>query len=283
MAITPPTGATAATVKTPNNVDFTAAQQDPAAQMTAAQTAVGDLAQPDATLTSDRLSGLLQQSSPLMQRAATSGKQMAASRGLLSSSMGAAATQGAMIDAMAPIANQDASAMNTMNTTNASAVNQTLSQNTAAKNSAAQSNQAAINAQRSQNAQFEQQANMQEAATEADIGKFNAQQSNAMNQFNVQQKNDLLKQTLDLNNRTDLANIESKYKSLMQLNTSASGIYEQVLKNVSDIQNNKDLNKDTKTASIKAQMTYLNNTLRLLESINGVNNLVSGGGDRTIG
>ena len=45
-----------------------------------------------------RLDQMLQSDSPLMERAATQGQQMANSRGLLNSSMAAGAAQGAMID-----------------------------------------------------------------------------------------------------------------------------------------------------------------------------------------
>ncbi len=56
---------------------------------------------------SGRLNKMLGSDSPLMKRAETKGKQYANSRGLLNSSMAAGASQGAMIDAAAPIAQQD--------------------------------------------------------------------------------------------------------------------------------------------------------------------------------
>ena len=54
-----------------------------------------------------RLDQMLQSGSPLMERAATQGQQMANSRGLLNSSMAAGAAQGAMIDRAQPFALQD--------------------------------------------------------------------------------------------------------------------------------------------------------------------------------
>jgi hypothetical protein len=54
------------------------------------------------------LSGLLSKDNPLMLQARTQGLQTAASRGLLSSSMAAGASEGAMIAAAAPLAQQNA-------------------------------------------------------------------------------------------------------------------------------------------------------------------------------
>ena len=56
-----------------------------------------------------QLNGILSSNSPLMKRAETFGKQQANRRGLLNSSMAAGASQGAMIEAALPIAQQDAS------------------------------------------------------------------------------------------------------------------------------------------------------------------------------
>lgn len=55
-----------------------------------------------------QLEQILASDSPLMQRAATQGQQMANQRGLLNSSMAGEAAQGAMIDRATPLAQQDA-------------------------------------------------------------------------------------------------------------------------------------------------------------------------------
>lgn len=72
------------------------ASRVPQTQVTREQTSRGQL---DDMLASD---------SPLMQRAAMQGQQMANQRGLLNSSMAAGAAQGAMIDRAQPFAQQDA-------------------------------------------------------------------------------------------------------------------------------------------------------------------------------
>ena len=60
-------------------------------------------------LSRNQLNIMLGEDSPLMQRAQTEGAQYAASRGLLNSSIGGHAAQGAMIDRATPFALQDAS------------------------------------------------------------------------------------------------------------------------------------------------------------------------------
>lgn len=67
-----------------------------------------------------QLDSALKSNSPLMKRAATQGKQYANSRGLLNSSTGAGAAQGAMIDAAMPMAQQDAGAQQDLNKLQAS-------------------------------------------------------------------------------------------------------------------------------------------------------------------
>lgn len=59
-----------------------------------------------------QMQGLLNSDSPYMKQAETAGKQYANSRGLLNSSMGAQASQGAAIQAALPIAQQDANTHN---------------------------------------------------------------------------------------------------------------------------------------------------------------------------
>ena len=59
-----------------------------------------------------QMDNLLKSDSPYMQQAATAGKQMAGSRGLLNSSMAAGAAQGASIERALPIAQADANTYN---------------------------------------------------------------------------------------------------------------------------------------------------------------------------
>ena len=78
---------------------------------------------------------------------------------------------------------------------------------------------------------------------------------------------------MDVNSREQLANIEANYKQLMQVNSSAENIYSQVMKNVSDIQNNKDI-ADKQTA-INSQMGWLRSGLTMISNLNGIASLVT--------
>lgn len=82
-----------------------------------------DVAWNEKNSTAGRLESMLKSNSPLMKLAATQGKQLAQGRGLLNSSMGVGAAQGAMISAATPIAQQDASALNSNAQQNAAAEN----------------------------------------------------------------------------------------------------------------------------------------------------------------
>lgn len=78
-------------------------QQSSAPQSSAPQSTVS----PNQT-SQYQLDQMLASDSPLMQRAATQGQQMASQRGLLNSSIAGEAAQGAMIDRATPFAQQDA-------------------------------------------------------------------------------------------------------------------------------------------------------------------------------
>lgn len=306
MPILTPTSAQFNTVQTPP-----AAQMDPAligspAQITAPVTAPvaqtqaalinpNSLTTPTAVTSEDRIAGILNKGGPLMQQAATAGTQQAASRGLLNSSMAVQAAQGAVIQAAAPIGTNDANSLNQMASNNANTLNQGVQFNANATNSANQWNAGAAN----QNAQFNTGNEMQAATSNANAtntanqfnantqnqaGQFNAQSTNEFakldtqnqntaNQWNAQQANEAVLKTMDVNSREQLANIEANYKQLMQTNSSAENIYSQVMKNVSDIQNNKDI-ADKETA-INSQMGWLRSGLKMIESLNGVTGLVN--------
>lgn len=75
-------------------------------------------------MTSDRLTKMLSSDNPYMKQARTAGTQVAAQRGLLNSSMAAGASQGAAIQAAAPIAQQDTADINRSREYGASTLNQ---------------------------------------------------------------------------------------------------------------------------------------------------------------
>jgi len=112
------------------------------------------------------------------------------------------------------------------------------------------------------------QADAQVNATNA---QWNADQQNKNSMFNTAESNKLLQTGLDLDSRTSLANIEANYKNLMQANSSAFQTYQQTIKNISDIQQNKDMTAETKTAAVAEQVQMLKNGFNLLGGINNLN------------
>lgn len=211
------------------------AQQAGLAAPVSAQTA-------NTTLVQDQLNNVLNKGGALMQTAATQGNQQAASRGLLNSSMGIQAAQQAVVNAAGSIAQADANALNQ-----------------GAQFNAQQGNAIALENAKQQNAN----------------SQFNTQQSNAMNQWNAGQQNEAIKQTLDINSRESLANIEANYKTLLQANSSASGMYEQYLKNISDISQSDKMDATAKTTAIDNQIAYLRSGMAMLQNMNGIQGIIT--------
>lgn len=211
----------------------------------------GALVTPDAMTSQEQLAGILNKGGALMQQSANAGQSQAAQRGLLNSSMGVQAAQNAMIQNAAPIAQNDAAAINNARFQNANTLNSAENKNTDILNSAEQ-----------WNAQTTNQGN-----------QFNTQQGNAMNQWNAGQQNEATLKAMDVNSRESLANIEANYKQLMQVNSSAGSMYEQVMKNISDIQGNKDISD--KQGAINSQLAWLRSGMSMIQNLNGVSGLVT--------
>lgn len=211
-------------------------------QAQAAQLNPSNLAQATTTTATDQLGNILNKGGALMQQSANMGNAQAAQRGLLNSSMGIQAAQSAMIQNATPLAQANANALNQGSQFNAQTTNQALTQNV----------------------QNQQQANLQ-----------NAQQANSLNSWNAGQQNEAALKTLDINSRETLANIEANYKTLMQTNSGATGMYEQMLKNLSDIQGNKDMDADTKANAIQNQLTYLRTGMSMLQNMSGIQGLIT--------
>lgn len=197
-------------------------------------------AQTAGTTTSQQLEGILNKGGALMQQAATTGNQQANSRGLLNSSMGIQAAQSAVLGQAVPIASSDASAIN-------------------------QTNQF--------NTQNQQRTNELNVGTQNDWSKFNAQNQTAMNQWNAGQQNEATLKSLDINSREQLANIEANYKQLMQVNSSAENMYNQVMKNISDIQMSDSV--ADKASAINSQLAWLRSGMTMVQNLNGVQGLVT--------
>lgn len=74
-----------------------------------------------------------------------------------------------------------------------------------------------------------------------------------------------------------LATIEAKYKQIMQANDSAGGLYQQVVKNITDITSNTDLDAGAKSTAISQQTNMLKDGLEMFGQLNnlGISALVT--------
>lgn len=228
-----------------------------------------------------QIQGIIANNSPLMQMAKTTSLQNINGRGLLNSSMAIGEGQKALYSAALPIAQQDAQTYAQSNQFNANSANNAAQFKATADNQANQfnaqtntqisgQNASAANQANQFNAQNQTQVSTQNANAANQASQFNAQQTNAQAQYNAGQINDQVKATLDQNNKLALMQVEAQYKTLMQANQSADSIYQQTIKNIADIQMNKDMTADTKTTMIQQQMTYLQTGMSLVSKLNSL-------------
>lgn len=186
--------------------------------------------------------------SPLMQRAATRADQQMNKRGLMNSSMAVGAGQAAVMDAALPIAQQDA---------------QTSAQ-------AAQFNASAQNAAQTQSNTIRQQAASQNFAAAADIAKadFDNRFKSALVNADSQTKAYLTQ--LEGGIKSNLANIEADYKTLIQTSASASDLYKSTISALSSIIANENMDAAAKSAAINGLFSRTGAAMNLIGSINGV-------------
>lgn len=211
-------------------------------------------------LLSNQVNKVIGEDSPLMQQAAAKAKQAANSRGMLNSSMAVQAGQAAVMDRALPIAQYDAGVnTNVLNT------NQSNQQQTNTFNASQQQDINKFNTNtEAQNSQFN-------ANNQQDANKFNASEQNKTNIFNANEQNVVIKQLMDQSNKLQLADIEASYKTILQSEASAGSLYQQSVRNISDILQNPDLTPEAKTAAVTNQNELLKTGLNILGKIGGLN------------
>ena len=178
------------------------------------------------------------ENSPLLQRAKTSALETANSRGLLNTSMAAGAATGAMFDRATPLA---------------------------------QSNAATISNVASQNLANQQQAELTNTQNQQTTNQFNAQQRTNTSTVNAGEQNKVLAQMMDQQNKLQLADIEAQYKTLMQSQASAMTLYQQSVKNISEILMNADLTAEAKTAAVTNQNNLLKTGMQIVGKMGSLN------------
>lgn len=261
---------TAAQAAAPQPVQTTQAQG--AAPVAAEQARTQNVSVDPSTMTvQGQLAGLINSGNPLLVQAQTRAAQQANKRGLLNSSMAVGAGESALYDAAMPIAQADAGTYRDVALTNADLSQQTELANTGARNQMSQFNVGEANT----TSRF----NTGEANTTARFSAEQAQQTNLEN-TRLQQQSDMtnaenqtrmLLQQMDANTRVEMTNIEANYRTLMQASSSASDLYSQTLRNITDITNNQNLDAAAKNAAIARQIELMQNGMALLDGMNNLN------------
>lgn len=200
-------------------------------------------------LVSNQIAEITKQDSPLLQQTQARAFQNANARGLLNSSMANESALGAVLDRATPIASANAATISNV-------ANQNLANNQQTQT---------FNAQQTQNNnQFNAQQDQQNK-------QFNSSEANKVSISNASQQNSILKQFLDQGNRLQLADIEASYKTVLQSEASAGTLYQQSVRNISDILQNPDLTPEAKTAAVANQNELLKTGLNILGKIGGLN------------
>lgn len=82
---------------------------------------------------------------------------------------------------------------------------------------------------------------------------------------------DTAKANMDSATKTQLATIEADYKTTMQSSASASELYKQAVKNMSDIMMNKDMDITAKNAAVQNQLYLLKSGMEISGRIGNLN------------
>lgn len=157
---------------------------------------------------------------------------------------------------------------NQFNANNANQISQFNANNT---NQANQFNANLLQNNNQFNASNQQQVNLQNANNALQNNQFNATEANKSSIFNASESNKVLSQFLDQSNKLQLADIEATYKTIMQSEASAGQLYQQSIRNISDILQNPDLTPEAKTAAVNNQNALLKTGMQLIGKIGGLN------------
>lgn len=141
-------------------------------------------------------------------------------------------------------------------------------------------NLGATNAAKEYMAEALNKGTLTQAQYDAETAKLNAQISSQANELNAKLSFDAataqleaniaaFNTTADIETKKYMADKEREYNVLMQTSASASDIYMQVVKNMSDISTS-SLSADAKLAAMENQKAYLDNAMKQLGIINSL-------------
>lgn len=257
----------------------TASSSNAQGYLSQAKDATAKTQQVDQTsLASSQLNDITKQDSPLMQRARQEGMLLAAKRGLQNSSIAAGAAEGAMVDRAAPLAQQNASILNTQALANQSAENEANQLNAQLGTSVSQQNAALQTDVSKQNANNTTDVSKFNAGLKEDASKFNADvaakaasqdaaSANSMREKVMQANSDLNKQFLSGEQTMDLAQIQGKYQQLISSNAAAAQLFDSYFNSISQTMANKDIDPSRVAQTVAQQQSMLQAGLSLIQNM----------------
>lgn len=256
------------------------------------------------SLAGARMQALLDQDSPLAQRAKQEGMLTAAQRGLQNSSIAAGTSFGALTDRISPLALAESEALTQQQLANQAAIN-TASQFSAGLKSQLEQLNAQIKSQeaisgaqltsdeRKLAAQLQSQESMFAAeqanqmtqfnanwanqattlAAEMDLQsqQFNIGQQNAINSLVMQMNADLNKQYLSGTQAMDLATIQGQFQQLISQNQVAAELFNSGMSAIGQAMANHEIPPSQIASYVAVQQDLIASGLQLMADINNLN------------
>ena len=247
------------------------------------------------------LARILEQDSPLMQRARQEAARASNARGLQNTSMAVGAAQGALVDRALPMAlqnaqqalqrdldntlmRQDASKFTAeqqnqlteleatlgqdLNIFNTEQLNQATALTAELQTAIEQGNQQAINEINMQLAQLQRDAEAQQADIDFQQNQAVADARNALNAQIMDNITQINKQFLVNMGAADIANINGTYNVLIQTNATAAQIYEGALNAMASVMDDPDMTPAQVSTALEHIQTQLEATMRMIAEIN---------------
>jgi hypothetical protein len=237
----------------------------------------------DEQLADKDLARILEQDSPLMQRARTEAAQFSNRRGLMNSSMAAGATMGAMVDRALPMALQNAQQAFQRGLFNATQQND-ISKLEAQLATALESQDAeAANAALRQIDAITRDAEAQQAGIDYAAGAETAAATNAFQSQVIDGITQLNQQYLQGTQAMDLANIQGSWQSLISTNEVAGSFWQAGINALGSIMSNPDMTPAQIASAAQNIIRQINGGLQMIGTINDIDfgDLMPGGGTTT--
>ncbi len=244
-----------------------------------------------------RLENLLSQDNPLLARAQQRGLEIAASRGLLNSSIGAGIGVAALMDQALNIATPDAAAMQEETFRNQDAINTALQYNTEAQNLVNRADQAFRQQWTEGRQRFGEASTLQRQAYDENLALQQQGHANELQRidFTYDNMSEYERDVLQPG-RVELQNLQGKWNSVIQNNATAGALWSNLLTTTGDVLQSDQLDTQTKSIIANGLRDMTGDVMELIYNVSGFDDpnilgpfpegvlagAFGGGGDRTI-